>query len=123
MPVQRGTDARGPFYRWGETGKAYHFMAGSPTSRRMARQKAERQGAAIERRVGLRLVTVPPSLREPLGAERITVRRLRDLAAWFERRPTEEHGRRGGARVRAWVLRALGEADPEAAIRFLESTS
>ena len=82
MPVRPGVDATGPFYRWGTTGKRYYYLRGSPSSKRSAREKAERQGAAIERKEGGRRVTVPPSLREALGDE-ISRSRIRTLAAWL----------------------------------------
>jgi hypothetical protein len=95
MPVRPGLDATGPFYRWGTTGKRYYYLRG---------EKAERQGAAIERKEGGRRVTVPPSLREALGDE-ISRSRIRTLAAWFKKRPETEHHRRGGAAVKRWVQR------------------
>jgi len=104
VPVRPGVDATGPFYRWGTTGKRYYYLRGSPSSKRSARTKAERQGAAIERKEGGRRLTVPPSLREALGDE-ISRSRIRTLAAWFKKRPEDEHHRRGGAAVKRWVQR------------------
>ncbi len=46
MPVHRGSDRSGPFYQWGKSGKKYHYTAGDAESRKRARNKAERQGAA-----------------------------------------------------------------------------
>jgi hypothetical protein len=46
MPVQRSKDSKGPYYRWGESGKKYHYEPGNKTARREAREKAEKQGRA-----------------------------------------------------------------------------
>lgn len=48
MPVKRGTDSRGSFYRWGEMGKKYYYVSGSARSRNLARSKARKQGIAIQ---------------------------------------------------------------------------
>lgn len=57
MPVQRGTDSIGYFYRWGESGKKYYYKF---TTRKVtdkgikrytqetAKEKAARQGRAIK---------------------------------------------------------------------------
>jgi hypothetical protein len=45
MPVHRGKDSKGPFYRWGDSGKKYH-RSGSKSSRDAAKKKAEKQGQA-----------------------------------------------------------------------------
>lgn len=52
MPVQRGKDSKGPFYRWGNSGAKYHYKSGSERSREIARVKASRQGRAIKMRQG-----------------------------------------------------------------------
>ena len=48
MPVQRSQDSKGPFYRWGESGKKYHYTVGNKRSRDMAKSKAAKQGRAIK---------------------------------------------------------------------------
>ena len=48
MPVARGKDSKGPFYRWGEHGKKYYYKSGSVQSRNLAQDKAARQGRAIK---------------------------------------------------------------------------
>lgn len=48
MPVQRGKDKEGPYYRWGESGKKYHYESGDAASRKRAKSKAENQGQAIK---------------------------------------------------------------------------
>lgn len=48
MPVQRGSDSNGPYYRWGDSGKKYYYTSNSVTSRENAKDKARRQGAAIK---------------------------------------------------------------------------
>lgn len=52
MPVQRGRDSEGPFYRWGDQGKKYHYEAGDSDSREAAKAKAAAQGRAIKARQG-----------------------------------------------------------------------
>jgi hypothetical protein len=46
MPVRRGNDSKGPFYRWGGEGKKYHYTSGNKSSRDAAKKKAEKQGQA-----------------------------------------------------------------------------
>lgn len=46
MPVHRGKDSKGPYYRWGESGKKYHYASGDKSSRDAAKKKAEKQGRA-----------------------------------------------------------------------------
>jgi hypothetical protein len=46
MPVHRSKDSKGPYYRWGESGKKYHYEAGNARSRERAKEKAEKQGRA-----------------------------------------------------------------------------
>jgi hypothetical protein len=45
-PVHRGKDGKGPYYRWGDSGKKYRYEAGEKKSRVAAKQKAEKQGRA-----------------------------------------------------------------------------
>lgn len=52
MPVQRGTDSKGPFYRWGNSGKKYRYTAGNKSSRSRAYNRAAKQGRAIKARGG-----------------------------------------------------------------------
>lgn len=50
MPVQRGTEQKNGekrcYYQWGENGKKYYYECGNPRSRKAARAKAAKQGAA-----------------------------------------------------------------------------
>lgn len=48
MPVQRGKDSDGPYYRWGNAGKKYRYTAGDKASRERAKGKADKQGQAIK---------------------------------------------------------------------------
>lgn len=48
MPVQRGINKQGSFYRWGNHGKKYYYIVGSKLSRKIAKNKALRQGRAIK---------------------------------------------------------------------------
>jgi len=48
MPVQRGKDSLGSFYRWGVSGKKYYYTPNSIPSKNIAREKAGRQGVAIK---------------------------------------------------------------------------
>lgn len=50
MPVQRGKDSKGPYYRWGKNGKKYHYTSGNKSSRDRAKKKAWIQGKAIHAR-------------------------------------------------------------------------
>jgi hypothetical protein len=47
MPVKRGSDSQGPFYRWGDAGAKRRYTAGDAVSRAAARAAAERQGRAV----------------------------------------------------------------------------
>jgi hypothetical protein len=46
-PVRRNKDGAGPYYRWGDSGKKYHYQAGNKKSRESAKRKAEDQGKAV----------------------------------------------------------------------------
>jgi hypothetical protein len=46
MPVHRGSDSKGPYYQWGDSGKKYPYQAGEKKSRDSAKQKATKQGQA-----------------------------------------------------------------------------
>jgi len=63
MPLQRGKDSEGSYYRWGATGKKYHYVAGNKASRERAQVKAMTQARAIE---------ASKSRARKGGAERIT---------------------------------------------------
>lgn len=45
-PIKRGRDGKGPYMRWGDKGKKYHYKAGSKSSREKARKKAHMQASA-----------------------------------------------------------------------------
>jgi hypothetical protein len=47
MPVRRGKDSKGPYFKWGQSGKKYHYTSGNKASMRRARAKAARQGRAV----------------------------------------------------------------------------
>ena len=47
MPINRGTDSDGKFYRYGDSGKKYHYT--TEIGRKRAKGKAEEQGRAVER--------------------------------------------------------------------------
>lgn len=47
MPVERGTDEKGPFYRWGQHGKKYRYTSGNKRGREMAKRRANKQARAI----------------------------------------------------------------------------
>lgn len=50
VPVMRGTDERGPFYRWGRSGTRYRYTVGNAASRKRARDRALLQGRAAQRK-------------------------------------------------------------------------
>lgn len=47
MPVERGKDSKGAYYRWGDKGKKYYYQAGNVLSRTRSYQQALKQGRAI----------------------------------------------------------------------------
>ena len=47
MPVRRGTDSKGCFYKWGNYGAKYYYKSGSAVSRENAKKKANKQARAI----------------------------------------------------------------------------
>lgn len=46
MPINRGVDGNGPYYRWG-TRKKYYYKSGDSVSRKRAYDLAVRQAQAI----------------------------------------------------------------------------
>jgi len=48
MPLKRTTKNGQPAYKWGDNGKAYKYTAGNKSSRERAKNKALKQGRAIE---------------------------------------------------------------------------
>lgn len=52
MPVKKGKDKGGSFFRWGHKGKKYYYEPNNPHSRMMAKYKALLQGRAIEIAMG-----------------------------------------------------------------------
>lgn len=47
MPIVRGLDSEGCFYRYGDTGKPYHYKCGNEIARKEAYDKAVQQEQAI----------------------------------------------------------------------------
>jgi hypothetical protein len=47
MPVERGVDEKGNYYRYGKEGKKYHYVTGNAASRAEAKKRADKQGEAI----------------------------------------------------------------------------
>ncbi len=79
MPIERGIDAKGPYYRWGESGKRYHYRPGDVASRRRARVKAGNQARAIRARQS-RAGEQPTTFRAPSSASVVAgrARKVRD---------------------------------------------
>lgn len=51
MPVRRGKDSQGPYYRYGSRGgKKYRYQPGNPQSRGAAKGRAKKQAQAINAR-------------------------------------------------------------------------
>ena len=48
MPVHRTTKDGKPAYQWGDSGKKYTYEPGNVSSREQAKQKAARQGRAVQ---------------------------------------------------------------------------
>lgn len=46
MPVKRKDDSKGPYYQWGQHGKKYRFKPNNKISRKIAKDKAQRQADA-----------------------------------------------------------------------------
>lgn len=49
MPLKRCTKDGKPGYKWGDSGKCYPYTPGDEESRKRAKEKAKKQGRAIER--------------------------------------------------------------------------
>ena len=47
MPIKRGFDSEGCFYRYGDTGKPYHYKCGDEQARKRAYDKAVQQEQAV----------------------------------------------------------------------------
>lgn len=52
MPVERGKDSVGPFYRYGKHGKKYRYIAGHTTLRKIAEKEAKLQEKAVHAQAG-----------------------------------------------------------------------
>lgn len=48
MPVARGTDSKGAYYKWGAGGKKYHYTTKNAASRNRAKNEALKQGRAVQ---------------------------------------------------------------------------
>ncbi|HXV26901.1 MAG TPA: hypothetical protein VD862_02680 [Candidatus Paceibacterota bacterium] len=48
MPLKRATKNGRPCYKWGDSGKCYPYTAGDNASRKRAKNRAMKQGRAIE---------------------------------------------------------------------------
>lgn len=48
MPLKRCMADGKPGYKWGDSGKCYTYTVGNESSRRVAKEKAMKQAAAIE---------------------------------------------------------------------------
>ena len=65
MPIHRGQDKEGAFYRWGQTGKKYYFDPQDKESKTRALNKAQKQQTAIyssgwkgDQRMAMKLIKV-----------------------------------------------------------------
>ena len=45
MPVQRSKDGKGPYYQWGDSGKKYHYEAGTRIPGKMQRGRPRNKAA------------------------------------------------------------------------------
>ena len=59
MPANRGRDSQGCYFRWGDHGKKYYYIAGNITSREYAKNKSLLQGRAIHASQGRRRSVSP----------------------------------------------------------------
>ncbi len=83
MPVIRGQDGGGPYYKWGDEGKHYSYESGNKASRETAKDKALRQGRekkkpppAATEGGGRR----PKKLADPLSSSARSAAKARDRA-------------------------------------------
>ena len=53
MPLVKGKDKEGHFYRWGRHGKRYYYQVGNKLSEMEASWRALRQGKVIEMRMNM----------------------------------------------------------------------
>ena len=53
MPLVKGKDKEGHFYRWGRHGKRYYYEVGNKLSEMEASWRALRQGKVIEMRMNM----------------------------------------------------------------------
>jgi hypothetical protein len=47
MPLMRGKDSIGSYYRWGSTGAKYYYTSKNKKQRRLAKRRALKQAVAI----------------------------------------------------------------------------
>lgn len=47
MPVHRGRDKDGCYYRYGSTGHKYYYICGDPITKKIAKALSDRQARAI----------------------------------------------------------------------------
>ena len=90
MPVERGEDSRGAFYRWGKQGKKYRYT--TEAGRKRAKAKATLQGRAAQRKA-------PDSGAKPKRSERRRGSRRNE--------PGSASGTRGGIKISAETEQAL----------------
>ena len=131
MPVTRGTDSEGAFYRWGSRGAKYRYTPGDDESRAEARRKAEAQGRAARaagyggaskptkamQRNALRAQRVraqkPPSqrgmtetglarMRQIVNRQNISLDTARKMVAWFARHLVDKQGATWDDRGKGW---------------------
>ena len=119
MPVVRGEDADGPFYRWGQRGRKYRYRKGSDRSRRLAREKAAAAGRGTrrkapesstparesERRRGSRR-NPEGSARGTRGGIRVSEQTRKSLRVKVDAH-NEEHGDKKGKKVDLGMLLAV----------------
>lgn len=48
MPIRRGKDSNGPFFKYGSSGKKYYYKSGDKSSMERAKAKAGKQAQAIK---------------------------------------------------------------------------
>ena len=88
MPVQECREEGRPGWRWGSRGKCYTYSPGDDRGRREAREKAERQGRAVE---GKRAAKADDEVERELSRRRkATLRETREQVADTERGQFED---------------------------------